>query len=70
MAALISVMKDTLFPFITGTFSQVITTITGNPILFLPVLAALCGSVIFFVIKLVRKLGVRGMGGGRRRRAR
>lgn len=71
MSTLISIMTDTIFPFIIGVFSDALNTITSNPILFLPVLLALCGTVIFYVISLIRRFGVRGASaGGRRRRRR
>lgn len=51
-------------------FSDVITTITSNNIIFVPVLFGLAFSLIFFAIGVIRKLGVRGVSsaGGRRRR--
>lgn len=69
MAGLISAM-NAIFNYIIGLFATVFTTITGNPILYLPILLAFVGSAIFYVISLVRKFGVRGAGGGRRRRRR
>lgn len=70
MADLISVMTTNLFPYIMGIFSTAFDTITGNPVLYLPVLIGFAATVIFFVIGLIRRFGVKGMGGGRRRRAR
>ena len=68
MADLISVM-GAIYDYIIGVFSTVFSTITGNPVLYLPVLVSIAGGFIFFVIKLVRKFGVHGVsGGGRRRR--
>lgn len=69
MANLISVM-EAIFDYLIDLFATVFTTITGNPILYLPVLLALVGSAIFYVISLVRRFGVRGAGGGRRKRRR
>lgn len=43
-----------------GLFSNVISTITGNPLLFVPVLIALLAGLVFFAIRVIRKLGVRG----------
>lgn len=53
-------------------FTSVISTITGNPLLYVPVLLALAVSIVMFVISVIKKLGVRGIsaGGRRRRRAR
>ncbi len=44
-----------------GLFSNVINTITGNPLLYVPVLIALLGGLVMFAIKVIRKLGVRGV---------
>ena len=68
MADLISVMTDNLFPYIMGIFSTAFSTITDNPVLYLPVLVSLAATVILYVISLIRRFGVRGVGGGRRRR--
>lgn len=44
-----------------GLFQHVITTITGNPLLYVPVLIALLGGLVMFAVKVIRKLGVRGV---------
>lgn len=62
MTDLIIAMKQ-IFSFIISQFTTVVDTITSNPVLFLPVLLALFGSLLFFVIRIVRKLGVRGKRG-------
>ena len=49
-------------------FTTTVSTITGNPILYVPVLVGLGGGLILAGVKLVRKLGVRGVGGRRKRR--
>lgn len=50
-------------------FSNVISTITGNALLYVPVLLALLFALITGAISVARRLGVRGVsGGGRRRR--
>lgn len=69
MTGLITVMNS-IFEYLIGLFGTVFSTITGNPVLYLPVLLALVGSAIFYVISLVRRFGVRGAGGGRRKRRR
>lgn len=52
-------------------FSNMITTITGNPLLYVPVLIGLLGGLVTFAIGVVRRLGVHGVSsGGRRRRGR
>lgn len=51
-------------------FASIVTTITGNPLLFVPVLFALFGGVAMFALGIVKRLGVRGVSstGHRRRR--
>lgn len=61
----------TVYDLIIGMFSNVIDTITGNPLIFVPVLIALLGGIVMFAIGVIRKLGVRGISSsGRRRRRR
>ena len=61
----------TVYDVIIGMFSNVINTITGNPLIFVPVLIALLGGIVMFAIGVSRKLGVRGISSsGRRRRRR
>lgn len=52
---------SSVYEVLVGLFSNVITTITGNPLLFVPVLIALLGGLVMFAIKVIRKLGVRGV---------
>ena len=68
MAALITVMSTQLFPFIIDIFADALSTIMGNPLLFLPICVAFAGTLIMLVLRIIRKFGVRGMAGGRRRR--
>lgn len=68
MADLISAMQA-IYKYIMGLFGTAFSTITGNPILYLPILLAIAGGLIMFVIGLIRRFGVRGLGGRRRRRA-
>lgn len=50
-------------------FGSMVTTITGNPLLYVPVIFALLGGLVLFAIRVIRKLGIRGISsGGRRRR--
>ena len=51
----------TVFTTIIGLFTNVISTITGNPLLLVPVLLAILFTLVFFVVKVIRKLGVRGV---------
>lgn len=67
LANLISAMEK-IYEYIIGIFGTVFATITENAVLYLPVLVSIAAGVIFYVISLVRKFGVRGVGGGRRRR--
>ncbi len=52
-------------------FANMVTTITGNPLLYVPVLIALLGGLVMFAISVVRKLGIRGVSSaGKRRKCR
>ena len=53
-------------------FTEVVSMITGNPLVFVPVLLAMSVSIVMFVLTIIRKLGVKGIAtsGGRRRRRR
>lgn len=51
----------TVFQTIIGLFTNVISTITGNPLLLVPVLLAILFTLVFFVVKVIRRLGVRGV---------
>lgn len=42
-------------------FGDMVTTITGNPLLYVPVLIALLGGLVMFAMSIVRKLGIRGV---------
>lgn len=50
-----------VYDVLVGLFQHVITTITGNPLLYVPVLIALLGGLVMFAVKVIRKLGVRGV---------
>lgn len=56
-----------VFELLMEQFATTVTTITGNPLLFVPVLCGFGGGLIMAGVKVCRKLGVRGMGGRRRR---
>lgn len=60
----------TVYDLIIGMFANVITTITSNPLIFVPVLIALLGGIVMFAIGVIRRLGVRGISSSGRRRAR
>ena len=52
---------QSVYGVLVGLFSNVISTITGNALLYVPVLIALLGGLVMFAIKVIRKLGVRGV---------
>ena len=54
-----------VFNLLLDQFPTTVTTITTNPLLYVPVLVGLGGGLILAGVKLVRKLGVRGIGGRR-----
>lgn len=60
----------TVYDLIIGMFANVITTITGNPLIFVPVLIALLGGIVMFAIGVIRRLGVRGISSSGKRRGR
>lgn len=60
----------TVYDLIIGMFANVITTITSNPLIFVPVLIALLGGIVMFAIGVIRRLGVRGISSSGRRRSR
>lgn len=60
----------TVYDLIISMFANVITTITSNPLIFVPVLIALLGGIVMFAIGVIRRLGVRGISSSGRRRGR
>ncbi len=58
-----------VFKLLLTMFANVIDTITGNPLLYVPVLLAILGTLVMFAIGVVRRLGIKGVSssGGRRR---
>ena len=60
VASVISALQ-TVYGVLVGLFTNVITTITSNPLLYVPVLIALLGGLVMFAVKVIRKLGVRGV---------
>lgn len=60
VANVISALQ-TVYGVLVGLFTNVITTITSNPLLYVPVLIALLGGLVMFAVKVIRKLGVRGV---------
>lgn len=62
MSSLIEGMKI-IFNFMMMQFGKVANTIMENPVLLLPVLLSLFSALIFFVVKIIKKLGLRGKRG-------
>ena len=62
-------VMTTVYNTVLTMFGSMVTTITGNPLLYVPVLIGLLGGLVMFAIGVVRRLGVRGISStGRRRR--
>lgn len=62
---------STVYSTLLSMFGSIVTTITGNPLLYVPVLIALLGGLVMLAIGIVKSLGVRGVSStGRRRRRR
>lgn len=57
-----------VFELVMDQFSTTVTSITSNPLLFVPVLCGFGGGLILIGVKVMRRFGVRGMSSGRRRR--
>lgn len=61
----------TVYNAVLSMFGSMVTTITGNPLLYVPVLIGLLGGLVLFAIGVVKRLGIRGISSaGRRRRGR
>ena len=58
----------TVYEAVLSMFGSMVTTITGNPLLYTPVVFALLGGLVLFAIKVIRKLGIRGISSGGKRR--
>lgn len=62
---------STVFTTLMTMFGSIVTTITGNPLLYVPVLIALLGGLVMLSIGVIKRLGVRGVSSaGRKRRRR
>lgn len=59
---------STVYQTVLTMFGNMVTTITGNPLLYVPVLIALLGGLVMFTLSIVRKLGIRGISSTGRRR--
>lgn len=60
----------TVYTAVLSMFGNMVDTITGNPLLYVPVIFGLLGGLVLFAIKVVRKLGIRGISSAGRRRRR
>lgn len=59
----------TVYQTVLTMFGNMVTTITGNPLLYVPVLIGLLGGLVMFALGVVRRLGVHGVSSvGRSRR--
>ena len=67
MADLVTKLNEVL-PVVWSVFSNVLSTITGNIILFAPLVLSIFISLVIFAIRKVRSMGLRAGGGRRRRR--
>lgn len=61
---------STVFSLLMQQFSTTIRMITSNDLLYIPILIGFAGGLILAGVKVCRRFGVRGIGGGRRRRRR
>lgn len=61
---------STIFSGIIGQITQVVTTVIGTPLFLAPVILSLSAAVGYSAIRIVKRLGLRGVGGRRRRRRR
>ena len=68
MTVILNTMSD-VYGVLIGMFQNVIDMIVDNPLVFVPVLFAILGSVVLFAIGFIKKLGIKGISsaGGRRR---
>lgn len=70
IAAVFEAMS-TVYTTLLTMFGSIVTTITGNPLLYVPVLIALLGGLVMLAIGVIKRLGVRGVSSaGRKRRRR
>lgn len=51
-------------------FGDLVEMITGNPLVYVPVIIGLLGGLIMFALGITRRLGIRGISSGGRRRGR
>lgn len=52
---------SSVYTVLVGLFSHVINTLTSNPLLYVPILIALLGGLAMFAVKVIRRLGIRGV---------
>lgn len=61
---------SSVLTYILGAFSNVASDVMENPLLFVPIIITITGSLILFAISVFRKLGIRGTSSSGRRRRR
>lgn len=59
---------SSVFNLLMNQFGTTVSTITSNPLLFASIVLSFGGGIMLAGVKIVRRLGVRGLGGRRRRR--
>lgn len=59
---------SSVFNLLMDQFGTTVSTITENPLLFASIVLSFGGGLMLAGVKIVRRLGVRGLGGRRRRR--
>lgn len=69
MAAIFTALTS-VYELVLTFFNNVIGTILTNPLLFVPVLISLAGGLMMFAVGIVRRMGLKGVGSGRKRRRR
>jgi len=69
MAALLTNMTA-FYEFVIAQLTNIINMILSNSLVYAPVLIALLGGIVLYVIDLVRKLGIKGISSGGRGRGR
>ena len=69
MAALLTNMTA-FYEFVIAQLTNIINMILSNSLVYAPVLIALLGGIVLYVIGLVRKLGIKGISSGGRGRGR
>lgn len=59
-----------VYDFIINMFLNIIDMIVAHPLISLPIIMAILAGIVTFCVKMVRRIGAKGIGGGRGRRRR